>query len=62
VAVPTLVLVGEQDSVTPLEKAQVLAAEIPNARLVTIPNAGHLANMENEPVFNAALREFRAGS
>jgi 3-oxoadipate enol-lactonase len=58
VAVPTLVLVGEHDAVTPLEKAKALADGIPNARLVPIPDAGHLANLENEPAFNAAVREF----
>jgi len=58
VSVPTLVLVGEQDGITPPDKAKVLADSIPNTRLVSIPDAGHLANLENESVFNAAVREF----
>jgi pimeloyl-ACP methyl ester carboxylesterase len=58
IAVPTLVLVGEQDGITPPDKAKVLADSIPNARLVSIPDAGHLANLENESAFNAAVREF----
>jgi pimeloyl-ACP methyl ester carboxylesterase len=58
VSVPTLVLVGDEDSITPPEKARRLAETIPNARLVTIPGAGHLSNLENEAVFNASTKEF----
>jgi|SoiMethySBSTD1v2_1073268.scaffolds.fasta_scaffold215014_5 pimeloyl-ACP methyl ester carboxylesterase len=58
VAVPTLVLVGEQDGITPPDKAKVLADSIPNARLSPIADAGHLANLENDSAFNSALREF----
>jgi 3-oxoadipate enol-lactonase len=58
ISVPTLVVVGEQDAVTPPDKAKVLAAAIPNARLVTIPDAGHLSNLENPDVFTTAVREF----
>jgi 3-oxoadipate enol-lactonase len=58
IAVPALVIVGEEDAITPPEKAKQLAEAIPNARLVTIPGAGHLSNLENESAFNAAVREF----
>jgi pimeloyl-ACP methyl ester carboxylesterase len=58
VAVPALVIVGEEDAITPLEKAKQLAETVPNARLVTIPGAGHLSNLENESAFNAAVHEF----
>jgi pimeloyl-ACP methyl ester carboxylesterase len=58
VAAPTVVIVGEHDSVTPPNKAKVLADAIPNARLVSIPEAGHLANLENEAAFNSAMREY----
>jgi 3-oxoadipate enol-lactonase len=35
-----------------------MAERIPNARLVTIPNASHLSNMEQPEAFNQAVREF----
>ncbi len=60
IRVPTLVLVGEEDLLTPPSEAETLAAGIPNARLERIPNAGHLANLENPQAVNAALRSFLA--
>jgi pimeloyl-ACP methyl ester carboxylesterase len=56
--VPTLVLVGEHDMLTPPSDAQALADGIPNAKLVTIDQAGHMSNMENPEAFNAALVDF----
>jgi pimeloyl-ACP methyl ester carboxylesterase len=61
VAVPTLVLVGAEDVLTPPSEAALLAAAIPRARLDVIPAAGHLANLENPAAVNAALRAFLAG-
>lgn len=58
VAVPTLVLVGEQDGVTPPAKATALAQAIRGAEVVVIPGAGHLANLEQPEAFNAAVRGF----
>ncbi len=58
IAVPTLVLVGEDDSVTPVSDAEVMASAIPNARLEVIRGAGHLSNLEQPQAFNAALLEF----
>jgi 3-oxoadipate enol-lactonase len=58
IACPTLVLVGEEDSLTPPDDARLLAESIPNARLVTIPRAAHLANMEQPEIFNQALVAF----
>lgn len=55
---PTLILVGEEDQVTPPVDAQMMAEQIPNARLVTIPHAAHLANMEQPEMFNEALVAF----
>lgn len=56
--VPTLVVVGAEDTVTPPSDAAAMADAIPGARLVTIPRAGHLSPMENPRAFNAALRAF----
>jgi pimeloyl-ACP methyl ester carboxylesterase len=60
IAVPALVLVGESDSVTPGLSAANLAAQIRGSKLVNVPGAGHLSNVENPAVFNAAVREFLA--
>lgn len=56
--VPTLVLVGEQDALTPPADAAAMAAALPDARLVVIPSAGHMSPMENPRAVNAALRKF----
>lgn len=61
IAVPSLVLVGEFDSVTPPLSAANLAAQIRNSALVYIPGAGHLSNLENPDAFNAAVRKFLKG-
>jgi len=58
IAVPPQVIVGEEDTITPPEKARQLVETIPNARLVAIPGAGHLSNLENATAFNTAVREF----
>jgi 3-oxoadipate enol-lactonase len=58
IAVPTLVLVGAEDVLTPPAEAEAMAAAIPGARLGVIPGAGHLANLENPGAVNAALRAF----
>ena len=56
--VPTLVVVGEKDRLTPPELAKQLASEIPGARFVQILNAGHLSNIEAPELFNEALLQF----
>ena len=58
IAVPTLVLWGDDDRRSPMYVAEQLAGAIPNAELVIIPNAGHLSNMEQPEVFNAHVRRF----
>jgi pimeloyl-ACP methyl ester carboxylesterase len=55
---PTLVLFGEEDQFTGLDEARTLADLVPNATLVTIPNAGHLAHLEAPDEVNAALIDF----
>jgi pimeloyl-ACP methyl ester carboxylesterase len=61
IAVPTLVIVGEQDILTPPPLSESLAARIRGAKLVHIAGAGHLANLEKPDEFNAAVRAFLAG-
>ncbi len=58
IAIPTLVLVGDQDAVTPLSDAKDLAHGTPGARLEIIPEAGHLSNLERPEAFNAVLLRF----
>jgi 3-oxoadipate enol-lactonase len=56
VAAPTLVLYGEEDPVTPPDVIETLVAGIPVAEARGIPNAAHLANVEQPDVFNDHLR------
>jgi 3-oxoadipate enol-lactonase len=56
--VPTLILVGEEDRITPVADSQKMAEAIPGAKLVIIPQAGHMSPMENPEAVNAAIREF----
>ncbi len=58
IAVPTLVVVGEEDEITPPAESIVLRDRIPGARLVTVAGAAHLSSLEQPEVFNGALREF----
>ncbi|HSN15887.1 MAG TPA: alpha/beta fold hydrolase [Anaeromyxobacteraceae bacterium] len=58
---PTLVVVGEQDGLTPPAEAEKLAAGIKGAKLVKVPGAGHLPCIESPAPFNAALAEFFGG-
>jgi 3-oxoadipate enol-lactonase len=56
--VPTLVIVGEEDAVTPPKDARAMHEAIPNSRLEVIPEAGHLSNLERPAAFNTALSDF----
>jgi len=58
IACPTLILVGEQDGLTPPADAKLMAEKIKRARLEIIPGAGHLSNLENPEAFNSAVRKF----
>ena len=56
--VPTLILVGEEDGITPPALSEELANLIPGSRLERIAKAGHLANAEQPEAFNAAIESF----
>jgi pimeloyl-ACP methyl ester carboxylesterase len=58
IAVPTLVLVGDTDTLTPPELAQELAAGIAKARLAVVPHCGHLSTLEDPDAVNRALVEW----
>jgi pimeloyl-ACP methyl ester carboxylesterase len=55
---PTLVLVGRQDILTPLELAQEIVAGIAGARLEIIEDSGHLSTLEQPDAVNRALRRW----
>jgi 3-oxoadipate enol-lactonase len=55
---PTLVVAGEADGLTPPDQARTLAQAIPGARLVIIPGAGHLPPIEQPAATTECLREF----
>jgi pimeloyl-ACP methyl ester carboxylesterase len=58
IAVPTLVVCGEEDTITPVAESEALQKGIPGSRLVVIPKAGHLSNLEQPGPFNEALLAF----
>jgi pimeloyl-ACP methyl ester carboxylesterase len=60
IRVPTLVVVGEEDIITPPKESQILADGIPNSRLYNISAAGHFPMLEQPNTFNQLLGEFLA--
>ncbi len=57
---PTLVVCGEDDQITPIAEMRELAGQIPGSTFQSVPNAGHLAPLENPPIVNQAIRDFLA--
>ena len=55
---PAVVIVGADDTGTPLPLSQQIQNALPGSRLIVLPNAGHLSNLENPLAFDAALRSF----
>jgi pimeloyl-ACP methyl ester carboxylesterase len=58
IAVPTLLIWGERDARSPLSVARQFEDAVPDAKLVVIPGAGHVSNLEAAELFNDAVREF----
>jgi pimeloyl-ACP methyl ester carboxylesterase len=58
IACPTLVLVGEDDALTPPAVSRDMVAAIRDARLVVVPDSGHLSTVERPQAVNAALVEW----
>jgi 3-oxoadipate enol-lactonase len=56
--VPTLVVCGNDDPATPPAMAREIQENLPGARLALIPQAAHLANIEQPEAFNRALADF----
>jgi pimeloyl-ACP methyl ester carboxylesterase len=58
---PTLVLCGHEDAATPVELHREMAADIADARLVVVPECGHLSTLEQPEAVNDALRRWLRG-
>lgn len=58
IACPTLVVVGDDDQLTPPELAHEMASAIPRARLAVIADSGHLSTLERPAAVNKALVEW----
>lgn len=61
VNVPTLIVVGSEDAITPPSDAEAMHAKIRGSRLLKIEGAGHVSNVERPVEFNRALAEFLGG-
>jgi 3-oxoadipate enol-lactonase len=60
IQVPTLVVCGAEDALTPVADSEAIQRGIPGSRLEIIPKAGHLSALEDPAAFNAALARFLA--
>jgi pimeloyl-ACP methyl ester carboxylesterase len=58
ITVPTLVLAGSDDQLIPPLESRRMAEALPNARLVMVPDAGHMAPLENPVAVDEALHAF----
>lgn len=58
IKIPTLILVGEEDELTPFSCSENMKKLIPNSLLKVIPDSGHLSNLENPNVFNSFVLDF----
>ena len=58
---PTLIVVGDEDVVTPPDESRALHAAIASSRLEVLQHAGHLSNLERPAAFNTVVSEFLAG-
>jgi len=61
ISVPTLVVGGEEDTISSPEVMSRMAEQIPDSRHVSLPRVGHLSNLESPEEFNAALKAFLEG-
>ncbi|CAN5545883.1 alpha/beta fold hydrolase [soil metagenome] len=56
--IPTLILCGEEDKLTPPAQSEFMHAHIANSKLTIIDGAAHLANIEQHEKFNVSMKEF----
>lgn len=58
ISVPVLIIHGEADQIIPVSQAEAMRDAIPNTKLVVLPGAGHLPNLEQADAFNEAVWDF----
>jgi Predicted hydrolases or acyltransferases (alpha/beta hydrolase superfamily) len=58
IKVPALLIVGEKDEISPPDEMQTIADALPHGKLVVIPDAGHMAPLEQPQAVNDAIRQF----
>ena len=58
IAVPSLVIVGADDVMTPVRYAEYLGRELPDAEVVVVPNSGHFVTLAQPVAVNAAVARF----
>jgi 3-oxoadipate enol-lactonase len=58
IKIPTLILVGENDTVTPPANSRAMHEKIKDSLLTIIPDAAHMSNLENPSAFNEQLIQF----
>jgi 3-oxoadipate enol-lactonase len=58
ISIPTLIICGREDKVTPLSQSEMMHKQIKNSTLKVIDHAGHVSNLEQPEEFNRHLSEF----
>ncbi|MBP8251958.1 MAG: alpha/beta fold hydrolase [Herpetosiphon sp.] len=58
IKVPTIIVVGDDDKITPPSESEAMQLAIPFSRLVRIPHAGHVSNLEHPQAFAMAVHHF----
>lgn len=58
ITAPTLIIVGREDSITPVADSEMMHAAIAGSKLVVLENAAHVTNIEQSKLFNNELRSF----
>lgn len=62
ITVPTLIVVGAEDAITPVADSEKMSVAVAGSRLVVLENAGHVSNLERTEKFNEALLDFLSDS
>lgn len=58
IRIPTLLLCGEDDHLTPPDVMELMAEQIPNSQFEIVPNAGHMSPIENASFVNSKIKKF----
>jgi len=61
IKIPTLLLCGVEDNLTPPTEMKTIADKIPNSKYLVVPEAGHMTPIENPEFVNAAIKDFLSG-